>query len=105
MLIEMDSRYCDEHLSVGKAKESNRQVYYDRLRRDQQSNKFYKSREWESVRLVALVRDNYLCVHCNQDKRVSAARFIGGKIRGFRQDDWRYQVVVFTDNSLMPSVQ
>ncbi len=53
--------------------------------------------------------DAYVCSHESEKTgdlaMVSAARFIGGKIRGFRQDDWRYQVVVFTDNSLMPSVQ
>lgn len=28
------------------------------------ARKFYKSKQWQSVRVLALKRDNYLCQHC-----------------------------------------
>lgn len=36
----------------------------------QQKKKFYKSREWASVRAEALARDNYECQDCKERGRV-----------------------------------
>jgi len=54
-----------------KQKEYNKT--YDMYKRDKKSTAFYKSHEWEQVRLIALNRDRFLCVHCFNNKKITPA--------------------------------
>lgn len=75
-LIDMGDRYCSDHADVGKTKESDRQRYYDIHQRDQRSKGLYESMAWRRIRLVALDRDNYLCVMCLKDKKITQADMV-----------------------------
>lgn len=46
---------------------------YDKYKRDQEARSFYKSKAWEKVRRLVLIRDNYLCQSCLIDKKIIKA--------------------------------
>ena len=50
--------------------------YYDKYKRDKNSRAFYKSKEWQDVRELALKRDNYLCQRCLKDKKLKKADLV-----------------------------
>lgn len=51
-------RYCSKHIY-----EKNR---YNKERVDKEYTDFYKTKEWEHIRAIALARDRYQCVMCKQ---------------------------------------
>ncbi|MED1953783.1 HNH endonuclease signature motif containing protein [Brevibacillus centrosporus] len=63
-LIDVGQRYCDKHKQQEQLDKRERNKYYDTYQRDQRSKDFYNSKEWVSLKTVALIRDNYLCVDC-----------------------------------------
>jgi 5-methylcytosine-specific restriction enzyme A len=65
-------RYCNQHTN-GLAKERS---YYDRFIRDKDSKKFYNSKAWNIAREQALIRDNRLCQHCLNRKRITYADMV-----------------------------
>jgi len=75
-LVRPPEVYCPAHTwTEEQRREYNRRLNrdYDRTRRDQQARRFYKSREWETVRQAVLTRDDYLCVRCLEGKRIRRA--------------------------------
>jgi len=50
--------------------------YYDKYKRDKNSRAFYKSKEWQEVRELALKRDNYLCQRCLNNKKLKKADLV-----------------------------
>ena len=54
----------------------NSQSYYDKYKRDKDSQAFYRSKEWKDVRDLALKRDNYLCQRCLKDKKLKKADLV-----------------------------
>ena len=77
--------YCDKHADKEKAYQASRERWneqnsskrykdYDRMRNKDpfksEQHKFYKSKQWRSIREIALRRDNYLCQYCLNHKRV-----------------------------------
>ncbi|ASA22094.1 endonuclease [Paenibacillus donghaensis] len=50
--------------------------YYDRYKRDKGSRAFYRSTAWETARVQALIRDNYLCQHCIKRKKLTPADMV-----------------------------
>ena len=54
--------------------ETNR--YYDKYKRDKNSQAFYRSKEWKDVRDLALKRDNYLCQSCLSKKILKKAELV-----------------------------
>lgn len=56
------SAYCKTHQK--NAQKTHRE--YNRFSRDKTIDNFYRSKEWRRLRLVALSRDNYLCVWCKE---------------------------------------
>ncbi|MBY3623723.1 HNH endonuclease [Acinetobacter sp. CUI P1] len=50
--------------------------YYDRYKRNKGSKAFYRSTAWETARVQALIRDNYLCQHCIKRKRLTPADMV-----------------------------
>ncbi|QOY37054.1 HNH endonuclease [Anaerobacillus isosaccharinicus] len=64
--------YCDQHKSV-KA-ENNR--YYDKYHRSDRSKKFYHSKAWKRVRELIKIRDNGLCRHCLENKRITVGTIV-----------------------------
>lgn len=71
-LIDTHVRYCDKHSDVEHEQEAERQKHYDMYKRDQKSKKFYDSVEWRTTRTAALVRDNYLCKECLDEKKITS---------------------------------
>lgn len=65
-------RYCENHKS-----ENNR---YNNERTDKEYVRFYSTKEWELVRLLALQRDNYLCVRCRAKGIIKLAEMVHHKI-------------------------
>lgn len=52
--------YCSIHIRNA---QENANEQYNQIR-NKDLIAFYKSKEWKKARLVALARDNHLCVHC-----------------------------------------
>lgn len=69
-------RYCDKHKGKEQQSKAERHRYYDEHMRDQQAREFYHSKEWQRVRQVALMRDNYLCQHCLVKQRITPADIV-----------------------------
>ncbi|WP_031405286.1 HNH endonuclease [Geobacillus vulcani] len=69
-------RYCQDHQHKEQQDKSHRHRYYDEHLRDQKAREFYHSKEWQRVRQVALVRDNYLCQHCLRNNRITSAEVV-----------------------------
>ncbi|WP_270249613.1 HNH endonuclease [Lactococcus lactis] len=81
MVIRPD-RYCSKHHSMEQAEKEKRKEY-DRVRYQNynykrnnmnrmksEQNKFYHTKQWRSIREIALRRDNYLCQYCLNHKRI-----------------------------------
>ena len=77
--------YCDKHADKEQAYQASRERWseqnsskrykdYDRMRNKDpfksEQHKFYKSKQWRSIREVALRRDNYLCQYCFNHNRI-----------------------------------
>ena len=65
-------RYCTKHKS-----ETNR---YNRERTDKEYVAFYKTKEWQLVRGLALARDGYQCVSCKKKGIRKQAEMVHHKI-------------------------
>ncbi len=50
--------------------------YYNKYKRNKESQKFYESSAWKKCRKVALIRDNYLCQDCLKRKRITKADMV-----------------------------
>ena len=61
-------RYCDKH-----KKEYNR---YNRERNDKEYVEFYKTKEWQQMRKLALARDRYQCVMCRNKGIITMADMV-----------------------------
>ena len=61
-------RYCTKHKS-----EKNR---YNRERNDKEYVAFYKTKEWELIRGIALARDRYQCVECKKRGIIKPAQMV-----------------------------
>lgn len=53
---------------------------YNHERTDKEYVRFYYSKEWQSVRQLALKRDNYLCVRCRSNGIIRLAEMVHHKI-------------------------
>lgn len=73
ILVDVGQRYCDKHKEQEQLDKRDRNKYYDTYQRDQRSKDFYQSSEWLTVREQALVRDNYLCQDCLDEKQLTKA--------------------------------
>ena len=62
------NKYCDKHTY-----EKNR---YNRERTDRQYTDFYKTKEWLTVRGIALARDRYQCVMCKRKGIITMATMV-----------------------------
>jgi len=49
---------------------------YDKNVRDKKATSFYKSKQWRTTRVQALIRDHYLCVRCLDNKRIKKADMV-----------------------------
>lgn len=65
-------RYCEKHKG-----EQNR---YNKERTDKQYVRFYSTKEWQLVRLLALQRDNFLCVRCRSKGIIKLAEMVHHRI-------------------------
>jgi 5-methylcytosine-specific restriction enzyme A len=66
-------RYCEQHKHKEQQDKAERHRYYDEHIRDRKAREFYHSKEWQRVRQAALMRDNYLCQDCLEEKRITPA--------------------------------
>lgn len=64
--------WCESH------KKSQQEITrnYNQYKRDDKLNGFYRSAQWQRVRELALVRDNYLCQRCLKDKKIQKAQVV-----------------------------
>lgn len=46
---------------------------YDKHKRNQDSKRFYNSKEWIKCREVVLIRDRYLCRKCFKNNKITTA--------------------------------
>jgi|SRR5690625_146553 len=74
--------YCDAH------KKASRKRYriYNKNVRDKTIDNFYRSKEWRKLRLVALERDNHLCIWCKDNGKLKQADVVHHIIEV--EDDW-----------------
>lgn len=70
------NRYCDKHEQEEKKIKADGNSYYDKNKRNQETNVFYHSKAWIKTRQVALLRDNYLCQHCLKEKKITKADMV-----------------------------
>ncbi len=56
--------------------QKERHKSYDKYVRDKDSKAFYNSPEWRRVRKQALIRDNYLCVECLKERKITPAYIV-----------------------------
>lgn len=78
-LTRSECGYCDEHLEEYQENEKQRKKQTNRFynkNRDKVLYKFYQSNQWKSVRLAALIRDNYLCQDCIKEKKITEAQHV-----------------------------
>lgn len=66
-------RFCEAHHYKEQQDKAERHRYYDEHIRDQKARDFYHGKEWQRIRKVALIRDNYLCRHCLRNNRITPA--------------------------------
>lgn len=64
--------YCSTHKEQRKI--NNKQ--YDNQIRNQEHRSFYHSKEWKAVRLIALTRDNFICVECKKNNKITKAEIV-----------------------------
>jgi 5-methylcytosine-specific restriction enzyme A len=85
-------RYCVVHIDEQQKKERQ----YDREVRNQEHVKFYNSKEWKSVRLQALMRDNYLCVKCRANGKLTSVMNKKGVVDHIveLQDNWGLRITL-----------
>ncbi|MDN4093562.1 HNH endonuclease signature motif containing protein [Brevibacillus agri] len=72
-LVDPGQRDCDLHKQQEKMDKRVRDKQYDLHKRDKKAAAFYKSKEWLVIREQALIRDNYLCQDCLEEKRFRKA--------------------------------
>lgn len=73
-IIPYNDKSCNE-CKVNMELERKQNIkYYKKTtyERDDKYNKFYKSKEWEVSREVAIVRDNALCQDCLKNNKIVA---------------------------------
>lgn len=79
-LIDRDSLCCDKHKAQEQELRAKRERYsrsrYNKYKRNQDEDKkeqysFYRSKVWSSLRLNCLKRDNYICLYCLAQGRVT----------------------------------
>lgn len=72
-VIPYNIKVCDECKPKIEAERKQNIKHYKRTtyERDNKYNKFYKSKEWELSRQVAIARDHALCQDCLQDNKVT----------------------------------
>ncbi|MBU6137338.1 HNH endonuclease [Clostridium tertium] len=65
-VIPYSMKVCDECKSKVELERKQNIKYYKQTtyERDSKYNKFYKSKEWNTVRQLAIVRDHALCKDC-----------------------------------------
>ena len=78
---------CGKPIPIGKSacpfclgKKKDRHRLYDEHRRDKRAEAFYKSKEWNRIRLQALVRDHFLCQECLKHRRITKAVIVDHRI-------------------------
>lgn len=80
-LIDRDSLCCDKHKAQEQELRAKRERYsrsrYNKYKRNQDEEKkeqysFYRKGIWSSLRLNCLKRDNYICLYCLAQGRVTA---------------------------------
>lgn len=88
-LVEYPNKYCEVHLDLEEKDKAERNYLYDttvRHGKDKKYTAFYKSKEWNKVRQMALIRDNGLCQVCLREKKITMADIVHHKIE--IKEDW-----------------
>ena len=70
------SGYCDDHLNNYKDIKRSQRYEHDKkynAKRDAEVQKFYNSNAWRSKRIYILIRDNYHCYECLNNKKITQA--------------------------------
>lgn len=68
--------YCNDHSYILEGRNKERHKHYNKYKRDEQSQKFYNSREWKRTRLTRLQKDKYLCIRCKEDNKITHADMV-----------------------------
>jgi len=59
--------YCEQH----KTAKADNNRYYDKYNRNKKHDQFYHSSSWIKCRDYIKIRDNGLCKHCLNEKRIT----------------------------------
>lgn len=59
--------YCEQH----KTTKADNNQYYDKYQRNKKHDRFYHSASWIKCRDYIKIRDNGLCQHCKNEKRIA----------------------------------
>lgn len=74
-IIDYNLAYCKECAAKKEEQRKNRHKQYDRKVRYSRDNikysKFYRSKEWNKIRQVAITRDHGLCQDCLKENRIT----------------------------------
>lgn len=93
--------YCVKHsIDSNKEKEKRKKEYNKQynLKREEQYTTFYKSKAWKGLRILALQRDNYLCVECLKNNIVTPCDVVDHIVEV--RDDWEKRLDINNLQSL-----
>lgn len=64
----------------------------------EQKKKFYKSKEWESLRLRVLERDNYECIWCREEGKVTTKEHVTLEVDHIKEIETNPELAEELDN-------
>lgn len=79
-MVEQSNSYCSRHKDDRTSRSEANHIYNTTTRKrnnaKQEQYKFYRTREWKSIREEVLLRDDYLCQYCKQRKIINAGNIV-----------------------------
>lgn len=74
-----NDRYCERHKQLQGNDDKIRYKMYDTHVRDQDTKKFYNSKEWKAARAERLRKDIWQCQQCLREQRLTSADMVHHK--------------------------
>lgn len=66
-------KYCEAHEYREEEKRQERNRNYNKYNRDKELHSFYKTKEWRVTSEYVRAKNNYLCIKCEEDNRITKA--------------------------------
>ena len=80
VMVQYPNYYCPTHINEQVDRRADNHLYNTTTRKrnkdKQDQYKFYRSKEWKSIREAILLRDTYLCQYCKQVGTVNPGNIV-----------------------------